>query len=100
MLPSGIAMVALGVANLALYRWLIGELGSESVPPMDAGEYATAKERVRAVSPWSPEGRRLRAQIRETDRPGAASRTRCLFVAISSGFVAAGVILCGLAIVG
>jgi hypothetical protein len=102
MLIAGIASIGVGVLNLALYLKVQAMVRAGRLPGIVAlgpADYREAKDRVRAVSPWSSEGKSLRAAIRETDKPGTARENAMFWAALSVGFIVVGMglVLAGLA---
>jgi hypothetical protein len=102
MLIAGIASIGVGVLNLALYLTLQAVVRAGRLPgivPLEPADYTAAKDRVRAVSPWSSESKSLRTAIRETDKPGTARKNARLWAGLSIGFIVLGMglLLAGLA---
>jgi hypothetical protein len=102
MLIAGIASMVVGVLNLALYLKLQSMVRAGRLPgivAVDPADYRAAKDRVRAASPWSSEGKSLRTAIRETDKPGTARKNAMFWAALSVGFIVVGIglVVAGLA---
>ena len=93
MLIAGLGAVVAGGLNLLLWYWLRRRIDAMSATRggLTPDEYLRAREEVRGLNPWSLRGQTLRAQVRETDHPGAAKRSEWFWVALSASFLLAGV---------